>query len=273
MATRDQELLGNYLDALSGDWIPPSPPWISPGQSSQYQGGRRRHRHHHRGSGGGVNQQQRLANLQARAAAGDQTAAAKLQQIQQRLTTELQTINTPATATAPGVTTPALAAYAAPGTALPAAPGTALPGTLAFSTQYSNPPAAPPVSPANIQYAYQSPYYDPSTMSPYGPPPPPPTVDVYQGDVGYNGHWAFMRGLAEGEEISAEREDRGIVSGDAIPHDNYRVAVIKAAVKSAGGKTPTTQDFYKAKAAVDKVIGQAGISVYMPGATPGRRTF
>jgi hypothetical protein len=283
--------------------------------------------HHHR------NQQQRIANLQTRANAGDQTAAAKLAQIQAKLQTELSTITTPGLPTTLPTTLPT-------GTTPTAAPGVALPGTLAFSTQYSNPSATlpQPVSPTfapqypnptQIQYAYQSPYYNPSTMNPYDPPPPPPTIDVYQGDV---------LGVGANEEVAAEREDRGLsgnypvhvsstrtktpgqsykqqrianiryrhhqrgnqqqrldgLSGDypvyasstredcggvssgigaIIPHENYRVAVMKAAVKSAGGGKPTTKDFFKAKAAVDQVIGKAGIAIYMPGAKPGRRTI
>lgn len=231
--------------------------------------------HHHR------NQQQRIANLQTRANAGDQTAAAKLAQIQAKLQTELSTITTPGLPTTLPTTLPT-------GTTPTAAPGVALPGTLAFSTQYSNPwatlpqPVSPTVAPqypnpTQIQYAYQSPYYNPSTMNPYDPPPPPPTIDVYQGDVlGFNGHLAFVRGVGANEEVAAEREDRGISAsgmGAAIPHENYRVAVMKAAVKSAGGGKPTTKDFFKAKAAVDQVIGKAGIAIYMPGAKPGRRTI
>src|SRR5271157_3802534 len=67
------------------------------------------------------------------------------------------------------------------------------------------------------------------------------------------------------EEQIAEWEDRGIVGrhgnssiGEAIPHDNYRVAVMKAALKSSNGKRPTTADFFHAKNAVDKIIGKAG---------------
>ena len=48
---------------------------------------------------------------------------------------------------------------------------------------------------------------------------------------------------------------------------------MKAAVKSAGGGKPTTKDFFQAKSAVDKVIGKAGITIYMPGAKPGRCTI
>jgi hypothetical protein len=63
------------------------------------------------------------------------------------------------------------------------------------------------------------------------------------------------------------------MGGKAIPHKNYRVAVMKAALKSTGGKRPTTRDYFKAKAAVDRAIGKSGISIYMPGAKPGRRTI
>jgi hypothetical protein len=58
-----------------------------------------------------------------------------------------------------------------------------------------------------------------------------------------------------------------------IPNVAYRAAVLKQACKSAGSRKPTTRDFFTAKKAVDKTMGQAGIRLYLPGSRPGRVTY
>ena len=63
------------------------------------------------------------------------------------------------------------------------------------------------------------------------------------------------------------------MGSDTIPNAVYRAAVLKQAAKSASGTRPTTKHFFAAKAAVDKVMGKAGISLYLPGAKPGRITY
>ena len=62
------------------------------------------------------------------------------------------------------------------------------------------------------------------------------------------------------------------MGSDRIPNTLYRAAVLKQACKSAGGKNPSTKDFFRAKSSVDKVMGKAGISLYLPGSQPGRIT-
>lgn len=58
-----------------------------------------------------------------------------------------------------------------------------------------------------------------------------------------------------------------------IPNIAYRAAVLKQACKSAGPRKPTTRDFFAAKKAVDKTMGQAGIRLFLPGSRPGRVTY
>jgi hypothetical protein len=157
--------------------------------------------------------QRHIQNLKTRAAAGDQQAIAKLQQMQAALS---------------------------------------LPSTSPQSTSPYYPPAAPPALPqtnypttypAQSAYAYQSPYYDPSlSQDPYGPPPQP-TVDVYQGAeeilgssfvgdderemaregswsdreamsrrvaaCGFNGHQAFIRGTSRQPVTKVAGEHHG----------------------------------------------------------------
>lgn len=184
----------------------------------------------------------KIANLKSRAAAGDPRAVARLQAMQR----ELNQI-------------------------APSAP----PPYTPVSTPYT--PAAP-VYPQTNPYAYQQPvsapppYYQADDGTFYQTQPQPgqasPAIDVFVG----------RRSQRVDEEIAADQEDRGIISGSdmggkSIPHENYRVAVMKAALKSSGGKRPTTRDYFKAKATVDQVIGKSGITIYMPGAMPGRRTI
>lgn len=60
--------------------------------------------------------------------------------------------------------------------------------------------------------------------------------------------------------------------GAEIPNVTYRRAVFKQALRSAGGRRPSTIDVFRAKAAVDGVMRKAGISLYLPGAERGRIT-
>jgi len=55
-----------------------------------------------------------------------------------------------------------------------------------------------------------------------------------------------------------------------IPNTSYRATIVKRASKLAGGKSPTTKHFWIAKKTVDKVMDDAGISLYLPGSRPGR---
>ncbi len=63
------------------------------------------------------------------------------------------------------------------------------------------------------------------------------------------------------------------MGGDVvIPNITYRAVVLQQAHKVAGGRKPSTKDFYRAKSKVDRVMGRAGISLFLPGARPGRIT-
>ncbi len=88
-----------------------------------------------------------------------------------------------------------------------------------------------------------------------------------------------LRKSADDEEMSLgdsfmgdEREESSFI-GDAIPHDTYRAAVMLTAIKDAGGRNPTTKDFFAAKTKVDNKLGNMGVSIYLPGAQPARRTY
>ena len=227
----------------------------------------------------------KLAQIKARAASGDQRAVARLQQMQQKLATRAASGDPQAVALLQQIQLPT-GAYVPP-QGSPYAPSPALPPTATPTNSPSYiPPAYTPTTytPPAYQPAYVPPYYQDADGNYYQTQPQPgqsqPTVDVFVG----------QRSRRRDEEVAAEREDRGDMGwygnsfvggsfvggsfvGNAIPHDNYRVAVMKAAVKSAGGGRPSTKDYFKAKSVVDKVIGKSGITIYMPGAKPGRRTI
>ena len=72
--------------------------------------------------------------------------------------------------------------------------------------------------------------------------------------------------------MGGEREEASFI-GDAIPHDTYRAAVMLTAIKDANGSRPTTKDIFAAKTKVDNKLGNMGVSIYLPGARPARRTY
>jgi hypothetical protein len=254
----------------------PTPPSIA-GSSLGAFGGRRRRPH-----------QPGLQRLQSRAAAGDTRATARLQKVQQRMSTLQTQANAGDQQAAAKLQRlqRKLGTQVAPSTAPPVIPSTTpygAPPALSSSNPYGSPAA---FSPSTSQYPplpydpeYEYYYTNTPTPSPTGPLPQP-TIDVFVGEeeralaaeggqceraalrrrtgsMGYNRHWNFIK---------------GDFIGASIPHDTYRATVVKQAIKAAGGKKPTTKDFFRAKEAVDKVIGKAGISLYLPGAQPGRRT-
>jgi hypothetical protein len=55
-----------------------------------------------------------------------------------------------------------------------------------------------------------------------------------------------------------------------IPHEDYRVLVMKTALSKS--LTPSTKDFAIAKARVDRVLVDKGIGISIPAARPGRVT-
>lgn len=74
-----------------------------------------------------------------------------------------------------------------------------------------------------------------------------------------------------GDEARAEGENSSSC-GEGLPHDEYRALVMNQAIKNAGGKTPGTKHLFAAKKAVDNALGNSGVSIYIPGAGPARRT-
>ncbi len=63
-------------------------------------------------------------------------------------------------------------------------------------------------------------------------------------------------------------------AGEAlVPHTSYRVAVMRQAHKLSGNGRPTTKHFFAAKKAVDGAMTDAGLSLFLPGARPGRITY
>ena len=60
-----------------------------------------------------------------------------------------------------------------------------------------------------------------------------------------------------------------------ISHDDYRVLVTTAALRSARGrgtKNPNTRDYARSKQVVDKLLLERGLGIKIPGARPGRVT-
>jgi hypothetical protein len=85
-----------------------------------------------------------------------------------------------------------------------------------------------------------------------------------------------LRKSADDEEMSLGDDCMGEGSsfiGDSIPHDTYRAAVMLTAIKNANGSRPTTKDIFAAKTTVDNKLGNMGVSIYLPGARPARRTY
>lgn len=92
------------------------------------------------------------------------------------------------------------------------------------------------------------------------------------------GDRAAKRALDVLQQTGVFNESQTITLGNdpqLIAHDTYRIAVLNQAQKLArksNRRRPTTKDFYLAKKAVDNVMSQAGISLYLPGARRGRLT-
>lgn len=90
------------------------------------------------------------------------------------------------------------------------------------------------------------------------------------------GDRAAKRALDVLRETGVFNESQTITMGsELVAHDTYRVAVLNQARKLAqrsNRRRPATKDFYQAKKAVDNVMSQAGISLYLPGARRGRLT-
>ena len=80
-----------------------------------------------------------------------------------------------------------------------------------------------------------------------------------------------MHGDFVGDEARAEGENSSSC-GSSLPHNEYRALVLKQAIRNAGGKKPGTKHLFAAKKAVDNALGASGVSIFIPGAGPMRRT-
>jgi hypothetical protein len=72
-------------------------------------------------------------------------------------------------------------------------------------------------------------------------------------------------------ERAALMRTHSVLEG-AISHDAYRASVLHNARRLAGG-SPQTKDIFKAEKMVKNKLNRSGISVQIPGASPGRRTL
>jgi hypothetical protein len=71
-----------------------------------------------------------------------------------------------------------------------------------------------------------------------------------------------------------EPELRGMFRAPApgLPHEAYRVAILRRARRLTGGKQPTAKQMAQAQASVDKDMRMHGLDVAIPGGRPGRVT-
>ena len=73
------------------------------------------------------------------------------------------------------------------------------------------------------------------------------------------------------DESRAEGEDSSSC-GEDLPHSQYRALVMKQAIRNAGGRRPSTKHLFAAKKTVDNALCTSGVAIYIPGASPARRT-
>ena len=57
-----------------------------------------------------------------------------------------------------------------------------------------------------------------------------------------------------------------------LPHNEYRALIMDQAIKSAGNRKPGTKHLFLAKNKVDQALGSSGVSIFIPGSGPARRT-
>jgi hypothetical protein len=88
-----------------------------------------------------------------------------------------------------------------------------------------------------------------------------------------------------GSSWGSRRDDRDLVqTGEepimtrvvpGVPHEDYRVLVMRASsivAEGRGRRIPSTADYARGKAKVDKMLVDRGVGVAIPGARPGRVT-
>ena len=129
------------------------------------------------------------------------------------------------------------------------------PYPLSYPASTSYPTGSPAPYPAANAYYPSSPSYQaPGTSN---------DPQIYDDDQEGDG---FV-----GDESRAEGEN-STSCGSGLPHEEYRALVMKQAIKNAGGGKPGTKHLFAAKKAVDSALGKSGVSIYIPGAGPARRT-
>ena len=147
--------------------------------------------------------------------------------------------------------------------------------TATTTVPYSSYPytAAPAPIPASSSPA--SVYYPSSSAQPSYPAPGTDSTDdpsLYDDDQQGWPSPLLMHGSSfVGDEARAEGENSSSC-GDGLPHNQYRALVMRQAIKNAGGKAPGTKHLFMAKKSVDNALGASGVSIYIPGSGPMRRT-
>jgi hypothetical protein len=185
---------------------------------------------------------QMLHHLFKKAAAGNQQALSRLQSIQQKLQAKGNAGDVQARSMASRIQTKLAQIVSNPNSNY--RPSYQSPYQPAYLTAPTATVAPPVLAPAPLQttnsYQYAQPYYD---------------------DSGF---------------VSDERraESANTLScGEDVSHPEYRMLIMKMAIKLANGARPSTQHFAAAKKAIDQALGKARRGIKIPGAQPGRRTI
>ena len=144
---------------------------------------------------------------------------------------------------------------------------TASASPASYPVSYPTPASYPAPSPA--AYPVANAYYPASSS--YQAPGTSDDPAIYDDDQQGWPSPLLMHGDFVGDEARAEGENSSSC-GLGLPHDEYRALVMKQAIRNAGGKRPDTKQLFAAKKAVDNALGTSGVSIYIPGAGPRRRT-
>ena len=143
----------------------------------------------------------------------------------------------------------------------------AVPYSPSYPYTAAPPPAPTASSPANVYYpssSSPSSYVAPGTSSSDDP-------SLYDDDQQGWPSPLLMHGDFVGDEARAEGED-GMSCGLDLPHNEYRALIMDQASKSAGNRKPGTKHLFLAKNKVDQALGSSGVSIFIPGSGPARRT-
>ena len=143
----------------------------------------------------------------------------------------------------------------------------AVPYSPSYPYTAAPPPAPTASSPANVYYpssSSPSSYADPGTSSTDDP-------SLYDDDQQGWPSPLLMHGDFVGDEARAEGEN-GMSCGLDLPHNEYRALIMDQAIKAAGNRKPGTKHLFLAKNKVDQALGSSGVSIFIPGSGPARRT-